>query len=140
MPAWRHILRITLAETAATEGFGAPDGWLRAAHADLDGTAEVRLLRLCRDVMRRLGLPVPRGRRGGTAVPARLRRLGVTPRELDVLDLVEQGLTNAEVATQLFLSPRTVETHVANLLAKTGIPNRATLQARRIRTDGALSG
>ena len=139
-PAWRHILRITLAETAATGGFGTPDAWLRAAHADLDGTAEVRLLRLCRDVMRRLGLPVPRGRRGGTVVPARLRRLGVTPRELEVLDLVEQGLTNAEVATQLFLSPRTVETHVANLLAKTGIPNRATLQARRIRTDGALSG
>src|SRR6185503_19829865 len=59
-PAWRHILRITLAETAATEGFGTPDAWLLAAHADLDGTAEVRLLRLCRDVMRRLGLPVPR--------------------------------------------------------------------------------
>ena len=39
-PAWRHILRITLAATAAAEGFGAPDAWLRAAHADLDGTAK----------------------------------------------------------------------------------------------------
>ena len=50
-----------------------------------------------------------------------------------MLDLVEQGLTNAEVATQLFLSPRTVETHVANLLAKTGIPSRA-----RFRPTGSV--
>ena len=57
-------------------------------------------------------------------MPARLRALGVTSRELDVLRLVAAGLTNAAISEQLFLSPRTVETHVANLLAKSGAANR----------------
>ena len=53
----------------------------------------------------------------------------MTGREMDVLVLVADGLSNAEVAERLFLSPRTVETHVANLLAKTGSANRAQLRA-----------
>ena len=53
----------------------------------------------------------------------------MTSREMDVLALVADGLSNAEVAQRLFLSPRTVETHVANLLAKTGSASRAQLRA-----------
>jgi DNA-binding CsgD family transcriptional regulator/ketosteroid isomerase-like protein len=53
----------------------------------------------------------------------------VTSREVDVLSLVAAGLPNATIAAQLFLSPRTVETHVASLLAKTGAPGRAGLAA-----------
>jgi DNA-binding NarL/FixJ family response regulator len=44
-----------------------------------------------------------------------------------VLSLIAQGLTNAQIAERLFLSPRTVETHVAHLLAKTGEPDRSGL-------------
>jgi DNA-binding NarL/FixJ family response regulator len=44
-----------------------------------------------------------------------------------VLELVAQGLTNARVASRLFLSTRTVDHHVARLLAKTGSANRAEL-------------
>lgn len=47
-----------------------------------------------------------------------------------MLDLVVQGLTNAQIAERLVLSPRTVETHVAHLLAKTGAANRAELRGR----------
>jgi DNA-binding NarL/FixJ family response regulator len=54
----------------------------------------------------------------------------VTRRELDVLELVAEGLSNAQIAERLFLSPRTVETHVANLLAKLGAANRTELGAR----------
>ena len=43
--------------------------------------------------------------------------------------LVANGLTNAEVGERLFLSPRTVESHVARLLAKTGTAGRAGLRA-----------
>lgn len=56
-PYWRHLLRLALVETAAVEGFGDPQGWLRAALADLDGTGEVRLLRRCRKLMRRPHYP-----------------------------------------------------------------------------------
>ena len=50
-------------------------------------------------------------------MPPRLRAAGVTSRELDVLSLLDRGPTNAAISERLFLSPRTVETHVANLLA-----------------------
>jgi DNA-binding CsgD family transcriptional regulator len=47
---------------------------------------------------------------------------------MDVLQLVALGLSNAEVANRLFLSPRTVDTHVASLLAKTGTARRGGLR------------
>ncbi|MGQ0718362.1 MAG: response regulator transcription factor [Pseudonocardiales bacterium] len=53
----------------------------------------------------------------------------MTSREMDVLGLVAEGMSNAEVGRRLFVSPRTVETHVASLLAKTGATNRAGLRA-----------
>jgi DNA-binding NarL/FixJ family response regulator len=63
-------------------------------------------------------------------VPTVLRAAGVTSREMDVLTLVSAGLTNAEVAARLYLSPRTVETHVASLLAKLGVADRGRLRSR----------
>jgi len=62
-------------------------------------------------------------------VPPGLRAAGVTSRELDVLRLVCDGRGNAEIAERLFLSTRTVETHVAHLLAKSGTGDRTRLAA-----------
>jgi non-specific serine/threonine protein kinase len=62
-------------------------------------------------------------------VPAHLERLGVTSREMDVLLLVVEGLTNAEVAERLVVSPGTVKGYVERLLAKTGAANRTGLAA-----------
>jgi DNA-binding NarL/FixJ family response regulator len=45
----------------------------------------------------------------------------MTEREADVLRLAAQGLGNKEIAEAIFLSPRTVEKHVASVLAKTGL-------------------
>lgn len=59
--------------------------------------------------------------------PCRSVCVGVTSREMDVLRLLEDGLSNADIGTRLFLSPRTVETHVANLLSKSGASNRMQL-------------
>jgi DNA-binding NarL/FixJ family response regulator len=76
--------------------------------------------------------PTRRGR-GDAGVPPHLRERGVTSREMDVLRQVADGLTNAEIAARLFLSRRTVDTHVAALLAKTGARNRAELRLRLTR-------
>ena len=89
---------------------------------------DATLARICRGLLRQAGAAVPRTR-GDTVVPADLKALGVTSRELDVLRLVTAGLSNQAISERLFLSPRTVETHVANLLGKTGSANRHELRA-----------
>lgn len=100
---------------------------LREALTRWEPAGEVRLTRWCRERLRMLGLPVPRPSRDRTAVPPGLRTLGVTGRELEVLELVADGASNADTAARLHLSTRTVETHVSNLLAKTGATRRGDL-------------
>lgn len=51
----------------------------------------------------------------------------ITPREAEVLRAVQQRLSNAEIAGQLYLSERTVESHVSSLLRKLGVTNRREL-------------
>jgi DNA-binding NarL/FixJ family response regulator len=49
---------------------------------------------------------------------------GLTPRELEVLQLAGQGLSNREIAQRLVLSPRTVESHMANIFGKLDVGSR----------------
>jgi DNA-binding CsgD family transcriptional regulator len=50
---------------------------------------------------------------------------GLTPREIEVLRLVAEGLTDAQVAERLFLSPRTVSQHLRSIYNKLGVSSRA---------------
>jgi DNA-binding NarL/FixJ family response regulator len=60
-------------------------------------------------------------------VPAHLVRFGITAREAEILQLVNAGLTNNDIAEQLFISSRTVETHISSMLQKTGADRRDQL-------------
>lgn len=51
----------------------------------------------------------------------------LTPREQEVLRLVGQGLTDRQIAEQLFVSPRTVQNHLAHIRQKTGLTRRSAL-------------
>jgi DNA-binding NarL/FixJ family response regulator len=74
--------------------------------------------RLLDEIARR---PVP-GRAGD-------RLADLTPRETEVLVLVAEGLSNAEISGRLFLSPATTKTHVSRVLTKLGARDRAQLVA-----------
>ena len=55
------------------------------------------------------------------------RNVSITKREEEILHLVAEGLTSNEIGSRLFISPRTVETHRANLMDKIGVSNMAGL-------------
>jgi DNA-binding CsgD family transcriptional regulator len=123
---WRRLLRLQVWRSAIAYGWGDPVVGLRADLAVFESAGDELLARTSRDLLRQAGVSVRRSR-SGTVVAPHLRAVGVTAREAEVLELVAQGLTNASVAGRLFLSTRTVDHHVARLLAKTGSANRAEL-------------
>ena len=63
---------------------------------------------------------IPRGARPA----ARTHPAGLTGRQADVLGLIATGLSNAEIAGRLFISPKTVEHHVSAIFAKLGVTSR----------------
>jgi DNA-binding CsgD family transcriptional regulator len=114
-------LRLDLGrELAATDSDRAVLELERAADMARElgaGTVE----KLADQALRSLG--VRTWRRGSAGAP-------LTPREEEVARLVADGATNREIARALFLSPKTVERHVSNVLKKLGVRNRAGLASR----------
>jgi class 3 adenylate cyclase/DNA-binding CsgD family transcriptional regulator len=119
-----HLLA---AEAAIRDRWGDPVTWLRQAEAFFAARGYDRIVRRCRSLLAAAGAAVPRRGRGESVVPEKLRAMGVTSRELDVLKLVAEGLSNREVAERLFLSPKTVERHLSSLFDRTGRRTRGTL-------------
>jgi DNA-binding CsgD family transcriptional regulator len=106
--------------------------WLRRDRRRTDARGH---LRTALDLFRTLGA-VPWAERAeaelrATGETARKRDVlaieQLTPQELQIAGLVTEGLTNKEIATQLFLSPRTVDYHLRKVFAKLGIASRAEL-------------
>ncbi|HUC57922.1 MAG TPA: AAA family ATPase [Streptosporangiaceae bacterium] len=132
-PLWNHLMHRLVAEDAFAAGWGDPAQWLRDAIGDLEAGGYDRLASACRGIMRLAGERVPRSGRGNAEVPGQLRHLGITSREMDVFLLVGRGLSNSEIATRLFISPKTVETHIGSLVSKTGRDGRRELIAHAAR-------
>lgn len=120
--AWSRIGRPFWAALALTAGDPADSSEAVAALMRLDAPASAQAVR--RDLARR-GLPVPRGPRGH----ARANPAGLTARELEVLGLLVEGLSDAEIADRLTLSERTVGHHVSAILRKLGVPTRSRAAA-----------
>jgi DNA-binding CsgD family transcriptional regulator/tetratricopeptide (TPR) repeat protein len=97
----------------------------------LDGLGATRAAEFQRAEMRKRGISrVPRGPRRTTVANS----AGLTPRQVDVLALLVDGLSNAEIATRLTLSTKTVDHHVQAVLRKLGVASRgqAAAEAHRL--------
>jgi DNA-binding CsgD family transcriptional regulator/tetratricopeptide (TPR) repeat protein len=108
---------------------------LREALPILAGLGATVTVRVARQTMRTLGFrSIPAGPRTAT----RAHPLGLTRREHEVLNLIVDGRTNAEIARQLFISAKTVDHHVSAVLAKLGVPDRnaAATHAARLGLAG----
>ena len=77
-------------------------------------------------------LGIRRGRRGARRRPLRGWE-SLTPTELEVVRLATQGLTNVEIGQRLFISRRTVETHLSHVFGKLGVSSRVQLAAQASR-------
>jgi len=66
-------------------------------------------------------------KRGLVKKKERTDNLKLTPREIEIIKLIDDGLTSNEMADKLFISPRTVETHRANLMKKFAVKNSIEL-------------
>ncbi|WP_051872195.1 ATP-binding protein [Streptomyces sclerotialus] len=123
------------AEASARCRLAAGDRAAAGAVAELAdvyaGLGATRDAARCRRVLRGNGVVTPsrRGRRGYGGE--------LSPREREVARLVALGHTNREIADVLFLSPRTVEQHVAKVLRKLGVASRAEVASRTTDAEGA---
>jgi DNA-binding NarL/FixJ family response regulator len=119
------------ARAATGDRTAAIAAW-RAAEHELDACGSVRVRDEVRRALRRLGARVePRG--PATGADAGLEAL--TPREREIADLVRDRLTNREIAQQLFLSDKTIESHLRNVFIKLGVSSRVEV-ARVIEREG----
>jgi DNA-binding CsgD family transcriptional regulator len=124
MPFDLALIRVLAAEVV---GGSARPRWLREALDIYEACGGAIAIDRVRALLRDAGGAVPRrGSRG--QVPPHLIAFGVTAREAEILVLVKEGFSNASIAEKLYLSVRTVETHVSSLLTKLGVSTRQELR------------
>ncbi|MEU3259655.1 AAA family ATPase [Streptomyces albidoflavus] len=126
-PLARHLALRLVAEAAVADGWGEPVTWLRTAEEYFHAAGVQPVASACRAALRRAGASAPQRRDGRDRIPAPLRTSGVTPREYEVFVLLPDRPGNQQIARRLSISPRTVEKHMASLLAKTGRQDRTAL-------------
>lgn len=127
LPLAHHLICRLAAPEAYRHGWGHPVDWVRRAEAFFFAAHNAPVTGACRSLLRDMGAPARPHRTGTDRIPDELRNRGVTAREFDILELVAARWSNKEIADRLHLSPRTVEKHVASLLAKTGRARRTEL-------------
>jgi DNA-binding NarL/FixJ family response regulator len=127
--AWA-VARIAECELAAADRHAAAHSLL---HARRIGTKlrATPLLEAVEDIAGRARLDLDTGDRPRVQRP---ERHGLTTRELEVLHLVAHGRTNDQIASELFISPKTASVHVSHILTKLDVASRseATTAAHRL--------
>jgi DNA-binding NarL/FixJ family response regulator len=120
-------VRLELAKALSAESPAAAVDLARRARNELDGLGASHEADAAAALMRSLGA---KGRAGPKTAGLLSRR------ELEVLRLLAEGLSNREIAERLFISPKTAEHHVSRIYAKLGVSTRAEAAAYAVRNLG----
>jgi DNA-binding CsgD family transcriptional regulator len=134
-PWFQHHARRLVAESAHRDGWGDPTAWLRDAHTYFDGRGEQQYTSSCRSLLAKFGAALPRRRQTDDGVPASLIRYGISAREAEVWELLGEARSTRSIAETLYISPKTVERHIANLATKLGVDGRAAVVAHAARAS-----
>ena len=132
----REVERLVWATEVATDHIGAARAMLLARRDEEAGAhADEAARRLARwEGWRVRSLEALERRLGRRDAEQSEGPVELTPREREVLALVAEGLTNAELAERLYISPRTAGVHVSNILAKLGMSSRTEAAAWAVRS------
>lgn len=121
----------SLLSYGSSAGRSDPRADLESALAIFEGAGALPCVEMVRQVLHAAGSPAtgPEAKTADRAPepPTSVRNL--TQRQLEVIALVCQGLTDREIAGRLYISPKTVDRHLRNIFNKTGVSNRAELAA-----------
>ena len=124
LPLEAALCRLDLAQAFGQDSPEVAVAEARAALLEFERLTAARQVDAAQSLLRRLGARVS---------PARSVGNTLTRREQDVLTLLGEGLSNPEIARRLFISRKTVEHHVGNVLDKLGLRNRSEAAAYVIR-------
>ena len=124
LPHDEGAARLELARALAPQRPGLAVEQARAARASFERLGAPRHADEAAALLRELGAPGRRAARSGGEL---------TRREQEVLELLGAGMSNPEIAERLVISRKTVEHHVANVLMKLGLRNRAEAAAHAVR-------
>jgi DNA-binding CsgD family transcriptional regulator len=104
-------------------------GELRDAELALDAGGALTMRDEARRELRKLGHRVDQARRRGAPATSAAGMASLSAREREVVALVAAGRTNPAIAAELYLSVKTVETHLRNVFVKLGVTSRAEVAA-----------
>jgi DNA-binding CsgD family transcriptional regulator/tetratricopeptide (TPR) repeat protein len=130
-PRLRAEIHVALAEAERDRDVAAATTHARAGLAIFDRLGARRDVDRVAAMLRSLGVSVRSGPNGGQRGLEVLSR-----REREVVPLLAEGLSNAEIAKRLFVTPKTVEHHVTNILGRLGLRTRTEVAAWVHRTAG----
>ncbi len=127
LPLEEARARLDLARVLAADRPAVAVAEARAALRAFQALPAARDADAAAGLLRTLGVRGHSGARAGGML---------TARERDVVELLCEGLSNAELAARLYVSPRTAEHHVSNILAKLGLRTRAEVLAHHLSRSG----
>jgi DNA-binding NarL/FixJ family response regulator len=128
LPLETALCRLDLARAFGEESPLVAVSEARMALLEFERLTAARQVDAAQSLLRRLGARVSPARSGGS---------NLTRREKDVLTLLGEGLSNPEIAERLFISRKTVEHHVGNVLDKLGLRNRSEAAAYAVRAGSS---